>query len=456
MTRQIFFMCVFIITALAGGAWASELSSLDLDIHGFVSQGYLKSEGNNFLTADTNDGSFQFNEVGINLNKRLTDSLHVGVQLLARDQGVIGNNEVEIDWAYGNYRWRDWLGVRAGIMRIPLGLYNETRDLDFLRTSILLPQSVYNENLRDYFSRIRGIGLYGDIPMNNVGSLGYQLMVGTVDIDPDGGVARSSETSGVMEFVDSDVGTVYNGSLQWHTPLDGLSTGITYFYNSDAEARANLTIPQDSGMPSGVGQEPDISTGPDTAGPDAPSDMPPGSEMPPGIGQDSGMPRRLGQPSSVEIPSEMTVIDELDEFEVYVLSAEYTWNDLVIAAEYMKMNRKSHLKGFPMEFELDMVGYYLSAAYRFTDWFELGSYYSIYYGDEDDKDGDDLEARGKPDYRAWLKDFTVTTRFDINPYWNFKLEGHLMDGAALVMAQDNPDGFDEHWYLLAAKVSFYF
>ncbi len=453
MTRNVSFICLFILTAFANAGGAYELPSLGLDIHGFVSQGYLKSDDNNFLTAETEDGSFQFNEVGINFNKQLTDSLHLGIQLLSRDQGVVGNNEVKIDWAYGDYRWRDWLGLRVGVMRIPLGLYNETRDLDFLRTGILLPQSVYNENLRDYFSRLRGVGVYGEIPLKRAGFLGYNLMVGTADIDPDGGVARSSETSGRMAYIDGDVGTIYNGSLRWQTPLEGFSVRFTHNYKTDTETEVELLASAGSGMPPGMpGNE---GQGVPT-GPNDPSGMPAGVEMPPAMEQGSGMPGGPPMPDGTNMPSGMTAVDHLDKFEIYVLSAEYSWNDLVVAAEYMKMTRKSRIQGVPVTLSLDPVGYYLSASYRFTDWFELGSYYSIYYQDENDKDGDELEAKGQPDYRAWLKDWTVTTRFDINQNCNFKLEGHMIDGAALVMPQDNPDGFDEHWFMLAAKVSFYF
>ncbi|GBC63156.1 hypothetical protein DENIS_4149 [Desulfonema ishimotonii] len=39
-----------------------------------------------------------------------------------------------------------------------------------------------------------------------------------------------------------------------------------------------------------------------------------------------------------------------------------------------------------MQFEAiyNPIGYYVGAAYRFTDWFELGAYYSEYYEDEDE------------------------------------------------------------------------
>ena len=100
--------------------------------------------------------------------------------------------------------------------------------------------------------------------------------------------------------------------------------------------------------------------------------------------------------------------------------------------------------------------YAISTSYRLTDWFERGAYYSIYYRDKDDKDGYSYEARGMPDHRAWQKEFTLSTRFHINEYCLFKLEGHLIDGTALVLSQDNPDGLDKNWFLFAAKVTFNF
>jgi hypothetical protein len=61
------------------------------------------------------------------------------------------------DWACADYRWRNGLGFRAGIIRQAHGLYNETREIDMLRTAILLPEGVYAENTRDFFSRLQGI-----------------------------------------------------------------------------------------------------------------------------------------------------------------------------------------------------------------------------------------------------------------------------------------------------------
>ena len=103
---------------------------------------------NNWL-GSTEDGSYEFNEMGINFSTELTDDLHVGVQFFSRDLGTIGNDDIKVDWAFADYHWKDWLGVRVGKIRIPYGLYNEIRDIDILRLSIILPQSVYSEIARD-------------------------------------------------------------------------------------------------------------------------------------------------------------------------------------------------------------------------------------------------------------------------------------------------------------------
>ncbi len=72
-----------------------------VDIHGFISQGYLKTDNNNYL-ADTKDGSTQFNEMGINFRTSPTDKLTIGCQFFARDLGAVGNDEVTLGWVVGD------------------------------------------------------------------------------------------------------------------------------------------------------------------------------------------------------------------------------------------------------------------------------------------------------------------------------------------------------------------
>src|SRR5687768_171548 len=114
----------------------------EVEVHGFVSQGAVLSTGNDYLVRSQR-GSVEFFEAGLNLSTEVADRLRVGIQLFARDLGSLGDYSAKVDWAYLDYRWRRWLGLRAGRIKLPFGLYNEFSDIDSARLPILLPQSVY-------------------------------------------------------------------------------------------------------------------------------------------------------------------------------------------------------------------------------------------------------------------------------------------------------------------------
>src|SRR5580698_2804466 len=64
---------------------------LSIDIHAFVTQGFILSRSNQYLADETTHGSFQYSEVGLNFTKDLTDRLRLGLQLFAEDIGPTGN-----------------------------------------------------------------------------------------------------------------------------------------------------------------------------------------------------------------------------------------------------------------------------------------------------------------------------------------------------------------------------
>ncbi len=386
---------------MSSGAWAYEMAGVD--IHGFVSQGFIYSEHFNYLTNDSKDGSFQYNELGINFGKELTENLRLGIQLFSRDVGDAGNNKITIDWAYGDYHLRDWLGVRAGRIKLPIGLYNETRDIDMLRTNIIMPQSLYQDLLRDTVIAANGAGVYGNIDMSGAGSLDYQVVAGQLNIDNDSGFEKyfNHRAWGLFSVSgDSDSEITFAGSLKWNTPLDGLLLGVSAM-------RSPLETPISY-----------IMTGHPLA----------------------------GTPGRVEATNR-----------VYTLSMEYTWEDLVIAAEWQQFEQDyeahSDAMGAVVRAQNDISrGYYIQASYRFTELFSLGAYYSVFYPDKDDKDGTNNTFKSD----AWEKDYALTMRFDINEYCIFKVEGHYVDGTARVLTQDNTDRTRDDFTYGVAKVTFSF
>jgi len=413
MKKRICFILFFISVLSVNASYAFEAG--DIDIHGFISQGYLLTDENNYL-ADTRDGTFEFNEMGINFSTDVSDTLHIGMQLFARDLGTVGNNEVVLDWAFGDYRWKNWLGLRAGMLKIDYGMYNETREMDMLRTGIMLPQSVYPELWRDSFARIKGFALYGYTPLSLMGDLSYDFQIGEMDFKSDEGFVRSQgpRQHETLNITDMDADYAWFGSLRWNTPLKGLKAKASYYEIENLTENGDVTI----------------------------------------TFQDN---------TTANTP----ITYEFTKKNGYILSLEYTWNNLVIAGEYSE--DESQIK---MEQTINMPapsgqnnappqsppkttseGWYLSAEYRFTDWFELGGEYSEYYPDADNKHG---EKKRDNQFTSWLKRITLSTRFDINDYWILKLEASYNDGFGGINLAENPDMLEQYWYLFAAKMTFSF
>ncbi len=445
-------MSALIILLLSGNIWALEYAGGN--IHGFISQGYLDSSDNNFL-ADTHSGTFQFREMGINYSREILSGLRGGFQLFSRDLGDIGNNEIEIDWAYLDYNYRKWLGVRLGKMKTPMGFYNETRDFDISRVNVFLPQGVYNEGWRDSFTAKTGVGIYGKIPMNQLGDLKYQAQVGEMDIEEDGGIAKFTDGQTHSTTLDFDVDTTYAAELQWETPLPGLRIGVSgnwfdydhYFSTNDTTYWRNRTeqafwigagiTPEEWAFLAGMGFLPPVPTT---------------YEEYQAYGVDM-----------IGLRIEMPV-----ENYYYILSAEFVWGDLTLAAEFAQDEIEYKMMaplpyGTLIERKFKFEGYYYSAAYRFTEWFELGTYYSVFYPDCTDKEGYETQRiYDVPREINWSKDTCLSARFDINQNWILKIEGHSIDGLAVMYIIDQDKNKDESldvdkdWNLFAFKLTYTF
>ncbi len=388
MKKIIPHLLVAAVCFLNPGARAADLQDYlkEVQIHGFVSQGYMQSDRNDYFFADTEDGTFQFNETAVNFSVTPVDNLRIGVQFLSRDLGQFGDNDIEVDWAFGDYRLRDWLGLRAGKLKLAQGLYNQSRDIDAARPGIFLPTSIYNEAYRETQKSVTGAGLYGIFPFG----LEYQIQLGKMDIDNEGAIATMFTTN--LPFTADSIAIATNDDtvtvhLEWRTPLEGLRLAGTYTDNL-----------------------------------------------------------------SWETDSPVGVFDT--DVDLWVFGAEYIFENLTVALEYKEVGNTISA-GNQLIQDVRDQGYYGMVAYRFTDWFEAGGYYAEFYENKDDRDGDAFEKQGLPEELGWLKDAAVFTRFDINDYWMFKLEGHYFDGLSRVVSAPEGDP-SKNGYLFAAKTTFSF
>ncbi len=367
-------------------------------IHGFLSQGFIWSSDNDYLSTNSSSGDFRFNEVGLTFTFPIQKKLRVGMQLFSRSFGSMGNNEVQLDWAFADYRHKDGLGFRAGKIRTPMGFYNETRDIDALRANIFMPESVYSQFERDFTVGLQGIGIYGHLPTAWDSTLSYQVQWGVPVGGADSNVKKILEEWG---FIVSDYEVAYSvvGSLIWSTPLDGLRVGGTiqwWDYMS-------------MGGETGAGIE----------------------GIPPGF------------PFTIKA----------NDYIVWVGSIEYTNDDVTLAAEFKRTTSDIDLVFW--NDDMTQEGCYLSLSYCLTDSWYTGINYSIYWSDATDRKGSRFEAKGEDVYRAWQQDFVLSLRHDIFQDWIVKLEGHFINGSAHV-SYSSSDHAEQNWFLGAVKTSYAF
>ncbi len=364
-----------------------------VETHGFVSQGFIKTTSSNYL-GPSERGSFEFTEAAINFTHSPTDDLRIGLQILVHDLGPLGNYQPQFDWYYLDYRFWDWLGIRAGRTKLPFGLYNELNDVDAARVNVLLPQAVYPVTSRELLLAQTGAELYGYVPLGAAGAAEYRFYGGTIYLDP------GNTSSAVQGFT---VPYLVGGRLTWLSPIDGLQLGaslqalrLDFDFTPTAEQRAEFES---------SGQLP-----PDYVGIVA-----------------ARVPAVLG-----------------------VASVEYQMGDLLIGAEYTRsyVDFESSLL-VPTRRAINN-GAYALGSYRLAPWFTPGAYYSIYYPDASRRSGSakythDIALTLRFDINAhWL--FKVEGHF---MHGTAALLPELNDGAA-------PQTLDRDWGVLLLKTTAYF
>jgi hypothetical protein len=151
LQKSSYLLATLALLAASASPLALNIGSGDWQVHGFLSQGFTYSSENNVF-GDSTNGSVDFTEVGLTGSARLLPNLLLSTQGLYRRAGESDRQGLRLDFAQLDYSAAFFgsaatLGVRAGRVKVPLGLYNDTRDVVWTRPSVLLPQSVYFDTL---------------------------------------------------------------------------------------------------------------------------------------------------------------------------------------------------------------------------------------------------------------------------------------------------------------------
>jgi len=408
MPRRIVELTLVCLSVISPG-WTQEIKlwNRPVQAHGFVSQGFVKSDTNNWLTMNTNAGSGGMTDMGLNVTSQLSDKLRVGAQVYDRNLGQLGQWHPSLDWALVDYRFKNWCGVRAGKVKTTLGLYNDSQDLDFAHVFALLPQGIYPTDLRDVTIAHSGADLYGNIPLgHHPGDISYTAFAGHRSDSRYSGYPYLLQQWQV--FARSVGGLQYGADLRWNTPLTGLVIGASRM-NQEITARGQFVS--------------------------------------------------LLNPEAGLAPFDSTT----RTYWTNLFYAEYLVRRLRIDAEYRRDYFKiPYVPG--IDLQTSVHAWYVAGSYRIHKRVELGSYYSRYnvanYGD-----GPLAQIVGPTDPslpQNHIYDKVVAGRVDLNRFCYVKIEGHFMDGYGWdaypngFYPQQNANGFQPDTIAVVAKTGFHF
>jgi hypothetical protein len=204
------------------------MDDLNIQIHGYATQGFLYTNVNNILTTESSSGSPAWTEAVVNVSAQPTAKLRVGVQARYFLLGNIGN-AITLDWGQADYKVNDKFGVRFGKVKTPTGIYNDVQDIDPSYMWSLLPQGVYPILSRNSLLAIYGGVAYGTIGLGpGLGKLEYRAFGGERVLASDDGFFLAQREAGLV-FPNGLSQVNVGEALHWRTPLQGLVVGASNF-----------------------------------------------------------------------------------------------------------------------------------------------------------------------------------------------------------------------------------
>jgi len=377
----------------------------NVQVHGFASQAMIFTSGNNMFGPSISNPSFAFTELGINGSWSPLPKLRLSMQVLSRRAGDWHNGSPVIDFGLIDYSFdfkNDYkLGIRAGRVRLPYGLYNDTRDVAFTRPSILLPQSIYFEGTRDVTISADGLMVYGE-SRKPWGNLTLELF---------GGYPRSDDKEAQYSFLFEQL----PGRLEPNPSFSGRLNYETY----DGSLRLALSGVYTSSR------------------------------------YKSKYPLYNYEPLGGTISFAPMILSAQYNTEKWTFTSEYSLNF------FQRSGLGINQFGINRDFTYFGQSYYFQAAYRFAPQWELMARYDVMYPNSNDENGNKFEqkwqAMGIPAYTQFAKNWTVGLRYDITPWMMVRAEYDYINGTSWISNEANIDRLPEqHWDMFGFLVSLRF
>ncbi len=399
---------VFVASIYSFAANSFELGPVQ--IHGFLSQGYIYSSGNEYLQGSDSGGSFDFSEAAINFLYRPADRLFLSGQFISRNFGDAHGNEkdIDIDYLFASANLfassTDEFTAHLGKIKTTYGIFNNSRNIPFTHVGIISDQTLYSEY--DRYMTLYGTGI----------SLDYKHRASFGDF-------RVIYQNAKLSDDKKDALSTYPGiDPDSVTEFDGVDYSVLHFLLSPSDT--NLEFGYSHGR----------------------------------IDADKMYIANQIHPNPMvglfDTHWSLAAINN-------IYSARYTTEKFTLTAEYMNRvvrNKYKHLPHntvFPSAEDhlvLKSDNAYIHGAYRFT--YDVEGFLSYHFAT--------VEANGVKNYGApynqYRRQWVVGADWDIFENTLLKAEFHMIDGTYDMIKEPgvNLDGVDRKWNMFVMQISYKF
>jgi hypothetical protein len=218
------------LTALLGGPLHGQEAGPRVELHGFGSWAYGRTNGNEYLSGDQR-GRYDDASFALIVTASVTDHLFVTGQAFWVD-GPAGT-EAELDSAFAEWTFSDKLKLRAGKVKLPFGISTEVFDVGTLRPFLALPQVVYGPAgiLGEAYT---GVGLTGFFELKGAWGLRYDAFGGGQHLEEFSAPEAVARGRDVEEATEPEITRdMVGGHLLVETPLRGLQFGGSFYTGRD-------------------------------------------------------------------------------------------------------------------------------------------------------------------------------------------------------------------------------
>lgn len=191
-----------------------------LTIHGYLTQAFAISDGHQIFGI-TDDGTMEYRTAALQFRYSLTEDdafvLQLSHEVLGESASNQFRNDVELDWVFYDRQLGDNSSIRVGRVPLPIGIYNEVKDVGTLLPFYRASPAIYGDGTWTS-DTVDGLVFSHSFAGDSDWGLDFDTYFGNWN--------RIEDDTSVPTVAEADINNAFGIQLWLNTPVTGLRFGL--------------------------------------------------------------------------------------------------------------------------------------------------------------------------------------------------------------------------------------